>query len=68
LEGFIAAKVVVEALRRAGPNPSRPGFIQAMESLHNYQMGGFKVDFSTQEHNGSNYVDLTFLGSQEWQP
>jgi hypothetical protein len=39
-----------------------------MESLHNYQMGGFKVDFSTQEHNGSNYVDLTFLGSQEWQP
>ena len=47
---------------------SRAGFIQAMESLHNYQMGGFKVDFSAQEHNGSNYVDLTFLGSQEWQP
>ena len=68
LEGFIAAKVVVEALRRAGPNPSRADFIQAMESLHNYQMGGFKVDFSTQQHNGSNYVDLTFLGSQEWQP
>ena len=41
LEGYIAARVAVEGLRRAGPNPSREKFVSALESLKDYDVGGF---------------------------
>lgn len=61
LEGYIAAKVVVEALRRAGSNPTRASFVKAMESLQPYDLGGYTVRFSPSNHNGSTYVDLTMI-------
>jgi branched-chain amino acid transport system substrate-binding protein len=61
LEGYIAAKVVVEALRRSGSNVSRASFIKALESMQPYDMGGYSVRFSPRNHNGSHYVDLTML-------
>jgi len=33
------ARVIVEALRRAGPNPIRPGLRQRLESLKNLDLG-----------------------------
>ncbi len=62
IEGFVAAKVFVEGLRRAGKNPSRDSFIQAIESLQQFDMGGFTVDFSNKKHVGSSLVELTLLG------
>lgn len=61
IEGFVAAKVFVEGLRRAGKNPSRDSFIQAIESLQQFDMGGFTVDFSNKKHVGSSLVELTLL-------
>lgn len=61
LEGYIAAKVVVEALRKAGGNPTRASFVKAMESLQPYDLGGYTVRFSPANHNGSTYVDLTMI-------
>lgn len=61
LEGYIAAKVAVEALRRAGTKLSRASFVKAMESLQPYDMGGYTVRFSPSNHNGSTYVDLTMI-------
>ncbi len=68
LEGFLAAKVTVEGLRRAGPNPSRRAFVAALESMRNIDLGGYRVSFSPQDHEGSDFVELTFLGSQDWEP
>jgi ABC-type branched-subunit amino acid transport system substrate-binding protein len=68
LEGFLAAKVTVEALRRAGPRPDRPGFVAALESLRSTDLGGFRVSFAPGDHEGSDFVELTFLGSQHWEP
>jgi len=62
LEGFIGAKVLVEALKRAGKDPTRAKFIAAMESMSNYEIGGFSVRFSPENHNGSHYVDLSMIG------
>lgn len=45
LEVFINAKVLVEGLRRAGKDPTRPRFIQALESLRQFDVGGFEVNF-----------------------
>jgi len=62
LEGFIAAKVLVEGLRRAGKDPTREKFVAAMESMSNYEIGGFAVRFSPENHNGSQFVDLSMIG------
>ncbi len=61
LEGFVAAKVLVEGLRRAGPNLTRDGFIKAVESMSAYDAGGFVVRFGPRQHAGSDYVDLTII-------
>lgn len=63
LEGFIAARVFVEGLRRAGRDLSRERFIAAMESINstNYSSGGFPVDFSPTNHSGSKFVEMTLI-------
>jgi ABC-type branched-subunit amino acid transport system substrate-binding protein len=61
LEGYIAAKVTAEGLRRAGKALSRDSFIKAMESMTEYDAGGFKVQFSPENHNASKLVDLTII-------
>lgn len=62
LEGYIAARVFVEGLRRAGANPTRDGFVNAMETLRDYDIGGFPITYTPTDHNGSKYVDLTVIG------
>ncbi len=62
LEGFIAAKVFVEGLRRAGRDLTRARLLAALESLRDYDAGGFSVSFSPSNHNGSRFVDLTMIG------
>ncbi len=68
LEGFLAAKMTVEGLRRAGPAPTRPRFVAALESMRDVDLGGYRVQLGPRDHNGSTFVELTFLGSQRWEP
>ena len=62
LEGFLVAKVSVEGLRRAGRNLTRERFMNALESMHDVDFGGFAVSYSPTNHNGSMFVDLTIIG------
>lgn len=62
LEGFIAAKVFVEGLKRTGGNLTRESFVRSLETMSNYDAGGFQVKFSPTNHNGSHFVDLTVIG------
>jgi len=64
LEGYIAARVFVEGLRRAGTNPTREGFVSALETLRDYDVGGYYVTYTPSDHNGSKYVDLTVIGKE----
>ncbi len=61
IEGYVAAKTLAEGLRRAGGNLSPDGLIAGLEGMHEFNLGGFFVDFSAQKHNGSKYVDMTIL-------
>jgi len=61
LEGYIAAKVTAEGLRRAGRNLTRDSFIRAMESMGDYDVGGFRVTFGPNDHDASTFVDLTLI-------
>jgi ABC-type branched-subunit amino acid transport system substrate-binding protein len=62
MEGFLTAKVMVEALRRAGRNPTREGLVDALERMNDVDLGGFYVSYSTKNHAGSKFVDLTIIG------
>jgi len=61
IEGYVAAKTISEALRRAGNAPTQDALIGAMESLREFNLGGFFVDFAANKHAGSRFVDLTIL-------
>ncbi|WP_079434853.1 ABC transporter substrate-binding protein [Zoogloea sp. LCSB751] len=63
LEGFISAKVLVEGLRRAGPQPTREKLTAALESLHNYDAGGYTLDFGPGKRQGSHFAEVTIVGS-----
>jgi branched-chain amino acid transport system substrate-binding protein len=63
LEGFINAKVLVEALRRAGRKPTREGLIKALESMHGYDVGGLTISYAAGSHQGSRFVDVVVVGS-----
>src|SRR6266571_1308714 len=63
MEAYIAAKVLVEGLRRAGRGLTRQRLIRAMESMKSYDAGGFLLSFSPTNHNGSTYVDITVIGA-----
>lgn len=63
-EEFLGAKVLVEALRRAGPKPTRAKVIAALESMNNYNLGGVRIGFGPKERVGSRFVEVTVIGSQ----
>ena len=62
MEGFAAAKVLVEGLKRAGKQPTRESFIKALEGLRGFDLGGLKVDYSPTDHTGTEYVELSMIG------
>lgn len=61
MEGYLAAKVLTEGLRRAPGKLSRDSFIAGMESIDRQQFGGFEVSFSAKNHVGSKFVELSML-------
>jgi branched-chain amino acid transport system substrate-binding protein len=61
IEGFIAAKVFVEGLRRAGRDLTRERLIAALEKMNDVDVGGFYVGFAPTNHNASKFVDLTII-------
>ena len=67
LEGYIAAKVFVEGLKRAGAGLTREKFVSALESINrnNYDIGGFDLSYSANNHSGSKYVDMTVISKDK---
>jgi branched-chain amino acid transport system substrate-binding protein len=62
LEGYINARVFTEALRRAGSNPTRASFIDAMWGLRQVDLGGFFVNATEPGRNASRFVELSIVG------
>lgn len=63
MEGFAAAKVLVEALARAGRQPTRESLTAALNGLSNFDIGGLKVSFSPNDHTGLTYAELSIIGA-----
>jgi branched-chain amino acid transport system substrate-binding protein len=62
LEGFIGGKITVEALKRAGPKPTREKVLKALNSMGELNLGGVYVNYSPEARKGWGTVDLTVIG------
>ena len=63
LEGYIAARVYAEALRRIPKDPTRARLKKAIEGLDDVSVGGFRVHFAD-ERVASKMVELSLIDSQ----
>ncbi len=63
IEGFAAAKVLVEGLRRAGPKPTGASLRDALENLQKFDIGGLEISYSANSHSGLDFADLSIIGS-----
>jgi branched-chain amino acid transport system substrate-binding protein len=61
MEGYIAAKVLGEALRRSGGKGGPESLIAALESINGQPFGGFNVNFSRTDHAASTFVEMSML-------
>ncbi len=61
MEGFITAKVLVEAVRRQGGRPTREGIVQALDAMERLDLGGYMVGFKPGVRTGSRFVELSII-------
>jgi len=57
-EGYVAARVLVEGLRRTGKGPTRERFVAALETFRQVDLGGYEISFSPINHNGSRFIEI----------
>jgi ABC-type branched-subunit amino acid transport system substrate-binding protein len=62
LEGYIAGKVIVQALRQAKP-PSRRGIVAALNAMDHFDLGGYVVSYSPTSRSGSRRVELSIVSA-----
>jgi len=57
LEGYLAAKIFVEGLKKAGAEPTRESVVDALEGLNGLDIGiGVAVNYSNTDHQASHKV------------
>lgn len=61
LEGYLAGRLAVEGLERAGPAPTREGFLDALATAGPIDLGGFAVEYGEGDNQGSDRVFLTVI-------
>ena len=56
-EGYVAAKLLIEGMKRAGPQPDTEKLVDALESIRGLDLGlGTVINFGPSEHQGSHKV------------
>ena len=63
LEGYMTAKALTIALRGAGRDLTRNGFVKTLENS-TFDVGGIKVRFAPGDHEGSRFVDLSMVSRE----
>ena len=65
LEGYLAGRLVVEVLRAsadsAGAPPTRESFLQVLADAGPIDLGGFEVEYGSEDNQGSDEVFLTVI-------
>lgn len=62
LMGFLGAKFMHEAIRRAGPNADRARLVDAINGAGRFDLGDFALSYSAESRHGSRLAELTVIG------
>ncbi len=70
MEGYVDASILIEALKRAGPHLDTESLVDALENLHNFDLGlGATINFSPGDHQAVHKVWGTAIDdSGHYQP
>jgi len=60
LEGYMTARALVDALKLAGPNPTRASFVAGLRNA-SLNLEGLRVNYSDNAHTGLSLVDLAIV-------
>jgi branched-chain amino acid transport system substrate-binding protein len=60
LEGYITAKALALALRQAGPDLTRSGFVASLNNA-SLELSGLKASYKPNNHQGLAFVDLSIV-------
>ena len=61
MEGYMAARMVTEGLKRSGGRVTRDGLISGLEAIGDMSMGGFNLSLSSSDHVASSFAELSML-------
>jgi branched-chain amino acid transport system substrate-binding protein len=62
MEGYMSARLLVEALKTAGTAPTRASFIEGIKAMNGKDIGGLQVSFSATDNSLIRWVDITMIG------
>ena len=67
VEGFVDAQIMVEGLKRAGKDLTRDKFVEAMETIKDFDLGlgDDKANYSKTDHKGLETVFITVVKDGE---
>lgn len=63
LEGYIVGRLTIEALKKAGAEPTRDGILKAIYDTKTFDIGGVKLTFGPGDNQGFDDVFLTLIGA-----
>lgn len=63
MTGYVAARLLIDALKAAGPKATRASFVAAMEAMNNRDVAGLAVSMSPKDHVATRMVNITMIGS-----
>jgi ABC-type branched-subunit amino acid transport system substrate-binding protein len=61
LEGYLVGRTIVAALEKMNGEPTRKGFVEAVQKSGSFDLGGFKLSYSDSSNRGSDQVYLTVI-------
>ncbi len=61
LEGYLVGRTIAAALDRINGEPTRKGFVEAVQKSGGFDLGGFKLNYGPDNNRGSNEVYLTVI-------
>lgn len=61
MEGYVYARVLVEAIKRSGANLSSESLTETLQSDKKFDLGGYLIAFGPNNRTGSQLVDLTII-------
>ncbi len=63
MQSWIAARVLVEGLQRAGAKPTPASLTSALESMQNFNMGDFIINYGPGQRAGSRFIEPTIISA-----